>query len=167
MRPLSDTSAASAHTFVTDFVEPGAKVIIDGWKGDSGIEKLGYIHRPRSQRATRACGEDPGGLLPGVHRVAPLVKRWLFGSHQGAVYSAHLANYLNEFVCRLNRPRSRSSGMLFYRVLELPVAHEPVRYKDLVVTQRCRKVPPTPPRASGHPPRLDQPPASRPWGNSG
>ena len=66
MRPLADASAASLHAFVTDFVEPGAKVITDGWKGYSGLEKLGYIHLPRSQRAARACGEDPGELLPGV-----------------------------------------------------------------------------------------------------
>ncbi|MCU0836531.1 MAG: IS1595 family transposase [Chromatiaceae bacterium] len=129
MRPLADASAASLHTFVTDFVEPGAKVITDGWKGYSGLEKLGYIHLPRSQRAARVCGEDPGELLPGVHRVASLVKRWLLGTHQGAVDSAHLANYLNEFVFRFNRRRSRSRGMVFYRVLELAVAYEPVRYK--------------------------------------
>jgi len=77
MRPLADASAASLHPFVTDFVEPGAKVITDGWQGYSGLEKLGYIHCPRSQRATRARGDDPGELLPGVHRVASLAKRWL------------------------------------------------------------------------------------------
>jgi transposase-like protein len=167
MRPLADASAASLHAFVTDFVEPGAKVITDGWKGYSGLEKLGYIHLPRSQRAARACGEDPGELLPGVHRVASLAKRWLLGTHQGAVDSAHLANYLNEFVFRFNRRRSRSRGMVFYRVLELAVAHEPVRYKELVAAQRSRNIPPTPPRASGHPPSLDRPPANRPWRKSG
>ncbi len=167
MRPLADASATSLHPFVTDFVEPGAKVITDGWQGYCGLDKLGYIHRPRSQRAARARGEDPGGLLPGVHRVASLAKRWLLGTHQGAVDSAHLASYLNEFVFRFNRRRSRSRGMVFYRVLEAAVAHEPVRYKDLVVAQRPRAVPPTPPRASGHPPSLDRPPANRPWKNSG
>lgn len=167
MRSLADASATSLHQFVTDFVEPGAKVITDGWQGYCGLDKLGYIHRPRSQRAARARGEDPGELLPGVHRVASLAKRWLLGTHQGAVDSAHLASYLNEFVFRFNRRRSRSRGMVFYRVLELAVAHEPVRYKDLVAGQRPRAVSPTPPRASGHPPSLDRPPANRPWRNSG
>jgi len=68
-------------------------------------------------------------LLPGVHRAASLAKRWLLGAHQGAVDSVHLANYLNEFGLRFNRRRSRSRGMVFYRVLELAVAHKPVRYK--------------------------------------
>jgi hypothetical protein len=107
--------------------------------------------------------------LPGssAQHAVTLAKRWLLGTHQGAVDSAHLASYLNEFVFRFNRRRSRSRGMVFYRVLELAVAHEPVRYKDLVKAQRPRAVPPTPPRASGHPPSLDRPPANRPWRNSG
>jgi transposase-like protein len=167
MLPLLDASAASLHPFVTDFVEPGTTVITDGWQGYCGLDKLGYIHDRRSQRTARACGEDPGELLPGVHRVASLAKRWLLGTHQGSVDAAHLGSYLNEFVFRFNRRRSRSRGMVFYRVLELAVAHAPLRYRDLVATQRPRAVPPTPPHASGHPPSLDRPRANRPWRASG
>lgn len=163
MLPLTDGSAASLHLFVRDHVEPGARVITDGWQGYRGLEKLGYVHDRRSQRAARASGEDPGKLLPAVHRVASLAKRWLLGTHQGSVDDAHLASYLNEFVFRFNRRRSRSRGMLFYRVLELAVAHAPVRYEDLIATQRPRAVPPTPPRSRGHPPSLERPPADRPW----
>jgi hypothetical protein len=72
-------------------------------------------HDRRSQRAASARGEDPGELLPGVHRIAFLAKRWLMGTHQGAVDSAHLPSYLDEFVFRFNRRRSRSRGMLFGR----------------------------------------------------
>ncbi len=163
MRPLADASAASLHAFVTDHVEPGTGVITDGWQGYSGLEKLGYLHDRRSQRAARARGEDPGAQLPAVHRVASLAKRWLLGTHQGSVDDAHLPRYLNEFVFRFNRRRSRSRGMVFYRVLELAVGHDPVRYKDLIASQRPRAVPPTPSRTRGHPPSLDRPPANRPW----
>ena len=76
---------------------------------------------------------------------------------------AHLQSYLNEFLFRFNRRRSRSRGLVFYRVLELAVAHEPVRYQDLIVAKRPRAVPPTPPQARGHPPSLERPPANRPW----
>ena len=69
-----------------------------------------------------------GRLLPAVHRVASLAKRWLLGTHQGSADRAHLAAYLDEFVFRFNRRGSRSRGMLFYRLLELAVAHAPVRY---------------------------------------
>ena len=157
MLPLADASAASLHPFVTDHVEPGATIITDGWQGYRGLEKLGYVHDRRSQRAARARGEDPGELLPVVHRVASLAKRWLLGTHQGSVDDAHLASYLNEFVFRFNRRRSRSRGMVFYRVLELAVAHDPVRYQDLIATKRPRAVLPTPPQARGHPPSLERP----------
>ena len=76
---------------------------------------------------------------------------------------AHLASYLNEFVFRFNRRRSRSRGMVFYRVLELAVAHDPVRYQNLIATRRPRAVRPTPPQVRGHPPSLERRPANRPW----
>ncbi len=98
-----------------------------------------------------------------MHRVASLLKRWLLGTHQGAVESTHLPSYLDEFTFRFNRRRSRSRGLVFYRVLELAVAHEPVRYQDLIATKRSRVTPAPPPRQRGTPPSLDQPPANRPW----
>jgi transposase-like protein len=163
MLPLADASAASLHPFVTEHVEPGARVVTDAWQGYCGLDKLGYTHERRSQRAARARGEDPGELLPAVHRVASLAKRWLLGTHQGSVDDAHLPSYLNEFSFRFNRRRSRSRGMLFYRVLELAVAHDPVRYQDLIMTQRPRAIPPVAPRTHGRPPSLERQAANRPW----
>ena len=124
--------------------------------------RLGYTHEPHSQRAARARGEDPGDLLPGVHRVASLAKRWLLGTHQGSVDDAHLPSYLDEFVFRFNRRRSRSRGMVFYRVLELAVDHDPVRYRDLIARPQPQRTHPTPPATHGHPPTLERPPAGRP-----
>ena len=163
MAILADGSAASLHPFVTEHVEPGTRVITDGWQGYRGIDKLGYTHEPRSQRAARARGEDPGELLPAVHRVASLAKRWLLGTHQGSVDEAHLQSYLDEFVFRFNRRRSRSRGMVVYRVLELAVAHAPVRYRDLVANPQPKQTPPSPPGRRGHPPTLDRPRATQPW----
>ena len=80
MAPLADASATLLRAFLADHVEPGATVITDGWQGYHGIGGLGYCHDRRSQRAARARGEDPGELLPGVHRVASLAKRWLLGT---------------------------------------------------------------------------------------
>jgi transposase-like protein len=167
MQSVADASGPSLHVFVTSHVEPGATVITDGWQGYRGLEKLGYVHERRSQRAAEARGEDPGELLPAVHRVASLAKRWLLGTHQGAVDAAHLASHLNEFVFRFNRRHSRSRGMVFYRVLELAVAHHPVRYQDIIATERPRAVPPVPPAGRGHPTSLERPPANRPWRHSG
>lgn len=165
MLPLADASSDALHPFVRDHVEPGARVITDGWQGYRGLETLGYVHDRRSQRASSARGDDPHQLLPAVHRVASLAKRWLLGTHQGSVKDTHLVSYLNEFVFRFNRRRSRSRGMVFFRVLELAVAHKPVRYEDLVVKKRPRVSPAAPPGPGvrSGPPSLDRPDAGRPW----
>ena len=53
--------------------------------------------------------------------------------------------------------------MVFYRMLELAVAHDPVRYEELLVTKRPRKVMPTPPGEYRRPPSLERPAAHLPW----
>jgi hypothetical protein len=162
MAIIGDASAASLRPFVTAHVEPGATVITDAWQGYAGINDLGYVRDRRSQRAARLHGGDPFALLPNVHRVASLAKRWLLGTHQGSVDEAHLQSYLDEFVFRFNRRSSRSRGLVFHRVLQLAVGHEPVRYRDLIVNPQPKKRPPTG-GGWGHPPSLDRPPAGRPW----
>ena len=140
--PLGDASAETLHGFVMDHVEPGSTIVTDGWPAYQGLAQLGYEHDRRSQGAARARGDDPNKLMPAVHRVVSLAKRWLLGTHQGSADSAHMSHYLNEFVFRFNRRRSRSRGMVFYRVLELAVGHEPMRFQDLIASRRPRKGPP-------------------------
>ena len=162
MAPLDDASGDTLGTFVTENVQPGATVITDGWAAYRAISGKGYQHRPINQKAARAAGDDPDSLLPGVHRVASLCKRWLLGTHQGSVDAAHLPAYLNEFVFRFNRRRAASRGMVFYRVLQLAAGHEPVRYVDLLASKKPRRAK----RAeggTGHPPSLERPAADRPW----
>jgi len=144
-------------------VEPGSTVVTDGWSGYAGIDDLGYTRERHSQQAARRRGEDPFGLLPGVHRIASLAKRWLLGTHQGSVDEAHLQAYLDEFVFRFNRRTSRSRGLVFHRVLELAVGHQPVRYRDLIVDPQPKAHPPAGRAGWGHPPSLERPSASRPW----
>jgi len=76
--------------------------------------------------------ESASELMPRVHRVASLLKRWLLGTHQGAVSREHLDYYLDEFTFRFNRRHSKSRGMLFYRLVQQAVAVEPVPYKAMV-----------------------------------
>ena len=159
MEVVDDGDAAQVER---ENVQPGAKVITDGWAAYRAISGQGYQHRPINQKAARAAGEDPDSLLPAVHRVASLCKRWLPGTHQGSVDAAHLPAYLNEFVFRFNRRRSASRGMVSCRVLELAAGHEPVRYADLLASKKPRRAK----RArggTGHPPSLERPAADRPW----
>lgn len=163
MAPIENAKAATLRAFIQNNVAPGSLIVTDGWGGYRSISRHGYSHEPHNQRTARARGEDPGNLLPGVHRIASLTKRWLLGTHQGSVHSAQLPSYLDEFVFRFNRRTSRSRGMLFYRVMELAVRHEPVRYHELLKSRRPGTGSGKPPRRRGKPPSLHRSPAGRPW----
>jgi hypothetical protein len=102
-------------------------------------------------------------VLAGVHKVSSLAKRWLLGTHRGSIDAAQLPGYLNEFVFRFNRRTSRSRGLVFYRVLELAAAHDPVRYRDLIANPRPGTRTRQPPDNRGRPPSRERPPAKRPW----
>lgn len=129
MQQIPDASSESLAAFVQEAVVPGAFIITDGWTAYPGLERLGYVHLPR---VVRSSGQTASTLLPRVHRVAALLKRWLLGIHQGRVSREHLDDYLDEFTFRFNRRLSRHRGKLFYRLLQQAVAIEPVPYKRLV-----------------------------------
>jgi transposase-like protein/ribosomal protein L37AE/L43A len=131
MRRVADASAASLMPFVQDSIEPGSVVHTDAWLGYEPLGKKGYRHRIIFLRGQ---AKSPSELLPRVHRVISLLKRWLLGTHQGAVSFEHLDYYLDEFTFRFNRRRSRSRGKLFFRLVQQAVAVEPAIYKSLVRT---------------------------------
>jgi len=129
MRRIADASAESLLLFVEEAVEPGSTVHTDGWLGYDPVESRGYAHRVTFLRGKK---KSPSELMPRVHRVASLLKRWLLGTHQGAVSREHLDYYLDEFTFRFNRRTSRSRGKLFYRLVQQSVAVAPVPYKAVV-----------------------------------
>lgn len=155
---IPDASAPSLRAFALANIEPNSTVISDGWSSYPPALSGSYSH----QRHV-APGSLAHQLLPGVHRVSSLLKRWLLGTHQGSVDDAHLPAYLEEFMFRFNRRNSRSPGMLFFRLVEAMVGHEAVTYRELVVNPRPKKEPPTPPTTRGHPASMDRPSVQRPW----
>lgn len=130
MARIRDASAESLHAFIKGAVTPGSRVHTDGWDGYTGLAQQGYEHEISRLRGQGK--EAVSELLPRVHRVASLLKRWLLGTHQGAVRPDHLDYYLDEFTFRFNRRTSRSRGKLFYRLLEQAVQVDPSPYKDMV-----------------------------------
>jgi len=68
-------------------------------------------------------------------RATCLLKRWLMGTHQGAVSAEHFDDYLNEFTFRFNRRTSASRGKLFYRLAQQAVQIAPVPFAKLVKPQ--------------------------------
>lgn len=126
LRRVQDVSSASLVPFIQYAVEPGSEVRTDGWKGYRGLAKQDYHHCPATLSAT---GDPAHVVMPGVHTVASLLKRWLLGTHQGSVTAAHLDAYLDEFAFRFNRRKSRRRGMLFYRLLQNAAVTKPTRYR--------------------------------------
>lgn len=124
LQRLPDASGKSLVSFVRKTVAPGAVVITDGWTAYPGLAQHGYTHRPR---VVSGSGQTASTLLPRVHRVAALLKRWLLGIHQGAVSREHLDAYLDEFTFRFNRRTSRWRGKLFYRLVQQAVQVPPVQ----------------------------------------
>jgi transposase-like protein len=122
-RQISDASAATLNLFLLDSVELGSVVRTDGWRGYQKVNSLGYEHEVIVPKAKK---EEASELLPRVHLVISLLKRWLMGTHQGAVSHKHLDYYLDEFTFRFNRRKSMNRGKLFYRLIQQAVAIEPV-----------------------------------------
>lgn len=129
MRHIVDASAASLVPFVQDSVEPGSVIHTDGWPGYLPLESKGYEHEVTFLKGRK---KTPSELMPRVHRVISLLKRWLIGTHQGAVSHKHLEYYLDEFTFRFNRRTSKSRGKLFFRLAQQAVALDPVTYDRMV-----------------------------------
>lgn len=136
MRRIPDASSQSLHGFIEDSIEPGSVVHTDGWQGYRGLEGRGYRHDVTILQGQKETALE---LLPRVHWVVSSLKRWLLGTHQGAVSPEHLDYYLDEFTFRFNRRTSGSRGKLFYRLLQQAVAVEPTPYRSMVRHVRGRK----------------------------
>jgi transposase-like protein len=129
MKRIADASGDSLMGFVKETIEPGSTVHTDGWTGYDPLEGAGYRHEITFLKGKKKSASE---LMPRVHRIASLLKRWILGTHQGAVSHEHLEYYLDEFTFRFNRRRSKNRGKLFYRLVQQAVAIEPVPYKSMV-----------------------------------
>lgn len=126
---VADASAASLVPFVMESVEPGSSLHTDGHWGYAPLVEKGYTRRisvvtPDPTQASK--------LLPRVHRIAALLKRWLLGTHQGAVRNKYLQSYLDEFTFRFNRRSSGHPGKIFYRLAQQVVSTQHTTFRQIV-----------------------------------
>jgi hypothetical protein len=91
------------------------------------IQRKGYKHL--IQRQVIATNNEE--MLPNVHRIVSLLKRWLLGTHQNYTSQGRLQKYLDEFTFRHNRRKSNSRGLLFYRMIEQAMSREPILSKNI------------------------------------
>ena len=141
VRRIDGPTIETMEPFILDNIEPVATVRTDGSAIYKPLADDGIEHDARVQLGS---SKPAHASLPGVHRVASLLKRWLLGTHHGAVDPRHVDHYLDEFVFRFNRRTSRSRGMLFYRLMEQAAVSAPVTYcqiRDNQPGQRRHTVP--------------------------
>jgi transposase-like protein len=110
-------------------VSKDATIITDAWSGYSKVEKSGYS---RIINNMSASDDFAHVVMPGVHRMGSLLKRWILGTHQGSVSDMHLQAYLEEFTFRFNRRKSASRGLVFHRLLEHSVLSNPITQSDII-----------------------------------
>ena len=137
IEPIKKGDRKTIREFVKRSIEPGSELITDGYGGYRDIDMHGYTHSP--EILNRMGREGSSIVLPRVHRVASLLKRWLLGIHQGRVSLDQLRYYLDEFVFRFNRRTSSKRGMLFYRLLQQAVAVDPVPFNQVVANPRSKR----------------------------
>jgi transposase-like protein len=125
---IDNASAESLHPFVLNNIESGNTLITDAWSGYSGIENKGYIRKIYNQ----SQAQTPDEMLPHVHSIIGLLKRWLLGTHQGAVKKSYLQAYLEEYTFRFNRRKAAKRGLLFHRLLENAMNVAPTTYSQLI-----------------------------------
>jgi transposase-like protein len=126
---VPDVSARSLEGFLAGALAKPATVATDGWSGYAGLAAAGYRHEPLNLSASWG---DAALRLPAIHLVFGLAKRWLLGTHHGAVSKKHLPAYLDEFTFRFNRRTAKSISHRFDRLIEHAVQIQPTTYRALV-----------------------------------
>lgn len=130
---VPDVKAKTLLDFVEDTCEQGSMIYTDGLSAYKNLPSRGFTHKPGAV----SQGDDPAHVvLPAVHRVASLVKRWLLGTHHGGIGAQHVEAYLDEFIFRFNRRQSNARGLLFYRLLQNAVVVRKLDYDTIVWSRR-------------------------------
>jgi len=128
MRYIPNASSDSLTGFVKDVVNTGSTICTDGWNGYNELKFFGYNH----EITVISYSDDQAHVaMPGVHRVASLLKRWILGTHQGSFSQEHLQSYLEEYTFRFNRRLSKNRGLIFRRLLEQAVSTSPITRKEV------------------------------------
>jgi predicted RNA-binding Zn-ribbon protein involved in translation (DUF1610 family) len=126
---IPSNHAGPIHSFIKANIKPGTTLLSDGHHSYLGL--TGYRHDPRV--VGKAAGHV---ILPWIHRVFSLVKRWALGTYHG-LRRRHIDTYLNEFVFRYNRRFYRHVS--FETILGLAVSRPPISRWDIVGRVNPRK----------------------------
>ena len=125
-RPRCPSTRPTGCTpFIADNLAPGATAKTDGWSAYPGAP--GVTHKPHVVGKMAAHV-----VLPWVHRIFSNLKGWALGVYHGLRRKQPSASYLDEFVFRFNRRRTRHAA--FRSLLGIAAAHAPLTLQDVDLT---------------------------------
>ena len=126
LHKIMDASMKEIKPFILENIEKGSKIITDGWASYKYLKDEGYGHQ-----VEKPMSFEDEEILPNVHRISSLLKRWLIGTHQNYATTKNIEFYLDEYTFRYNRRTAKSRGLLFHRLMEQAVIHKPVPNCDI------------------------------------
>ena len=110
------------HAFVLGAVAPQTKLVTDDWPSYQAIPGVGHKALTVGPMAAHI-------LLPWTHRLFSNLKRWGLGVYHG-LRRTNLQHYLDEFVFRFNRRRTRHAA--FDTLLGIATRTLPAPYNLLI-----------------------------------
>lgn len=129
-RIIDEASTENLSSFIEENIQEGSTVITDGWTGYSYLNNSSKYKYEK--KVISGSGKQAHELLPHVHLVDSLVKRWINGTHQGNISPKHLEYYLDEFAFRFNRKLSTYRGKLFFRLMQQAVETQPITLNEII-----------------------------------
>ena len=110
------------HAFVLGAVAPQTRLVTDDWPS--------YQDLPSVRHNAMTLGPMAAHIaLPWIHRLFSNLKRWGLGVYHG-LRKTNLQHYLDEFVFRFNRRRTRHAA--FDTLLGIGARTTPVPYRVLI-----------------------------------
>ena len=133
---VENNDTDTCKLFAAGQIAPDARVVTDGHAGYNAKSLDKRTHEPKVQTKAERAAND---VVQTCHWTISLLKRWLLGTHGGAVRDKHLQAYLDEFAFRHNRRKTNGVGRIASRVIAQLVTRPP-RTMRMVVdeTRRCR-----------------------------
>src|SRR5512143_941474 len=135
---IANVSADILTAFVDNHLGHGETAHTDGWRGYARLGKTGYRH---IVSVLSKLDQTAAEVLPRVHLIFSLLKRWILGTHQGSVSLKHLDGYLEEFSFRFNRRRTRRITHGARQLLGIAMITPPRPFQKIVGRPRLRKNP--------------------------
>lgn len=107
--------------------------------GHAGYNATSLGERPHQAKVQTKAELRVADAAQACHWTVSNLKRWLLGTHGGAVRPTYLQPYLDEHAFRHNRRKTAGVARIAARVIERVVAHPPITLDELV--HRARRSP--------------------------